>query len=170
MSSTFANARIRSVPAIVWKMGSSVPGGLETGLCLLLYVPQDAQVNLVDNPVRPFPPIHLRPKIVLVPRCALQNRAAITQRHQPELAPAGAHVVALKMRRRDLPRAQLAHGLRLRGDVEGQQPVFVPQGDRFHEITSREAAVSHRPRSRSHDLCGSRISDSCPKQPFLRCR
>ncbi len=108
-------------------------------------------MNLLYDSVGPCAPIRLRPKIVLVPRRPLQQRAAITQ-CRPELPPPGAHVVAQDVRRRDLRGAQLAHDRRLRRDLEGQQPLvtvigkrfFIPHGDRLHEIL--RSGSSARPR------------------------
>src|ERR1700730_4422590 len=78
---------------------SSTPGGLR----LLFNVQQDPHVNLMHDLVGPFAPIHLRPEVVLIPCRSLQQCLVIAQGYQPELAVPRAHVVVLKMRRRDLP-------------------------------------------------------------------
>ena len=73
----------------------------------------------------------------------------IVERDQPKLAVQRSHVIAFQMRRRDLPRTQLVQGRRLGYDVEGKQPILIPDGDRLNKIARRKVAITHSSHART---------------------
>ncbi len=103
---------------------------------------EHAQMDRVNDAVRPQLPIIRRPKMVIVPGGAFQEGAISGQGNQAEL-PATGLKVTIQMSRMNFPiGGPFLHGFRVLGDGEFQQVWLIPNFNRFNEWSRGKLAAS----------------------------
>src|SRR4051812_32118733 len=127
---------------------------------------QDAQVDAMDDRVRPEAPVFGRPEVMLIPGRSDEARASAGQRFERELA-ALRDEEAMQVRRVDAGvRRELAHRRWIRCDAEPQQVRLVPHFDRLDEGAGGELAGSRRADTAAVDPRTDRIRDPGAEVPL----
>src|SRR2546429_1779767 len=128
-----------------------------------LDVLEHPQVDRPHDPVGIELPVGLRRHLHLVPGASLEPRAPAGEREQPELAPGRSEVPVQVRGVHVAVGAPLAHRRRLGRDVEPEQPVLLPVGDRLDEAARGEIAGTDRAHSRAVEPPPQRGSDPPPE-------
>src|SRR5579872_5293843 len=101
---------------------------------------EDAQVNAMDDGIRPHAPVLRRPQAVLVPACAFEQGAVAGQGSEAEFPLAG-DKVAVKVLGLDIaPGAPFVHGRGTLEDAEAEEPAGLPGVDLLDHAAGGEIA------------------------------
>src|SRR5262249_43479308 len=135
-----------------------------SGFAEFLHVPQDAQVNGMDDVVRPKLPIGRGPEVVMIPGRSFEQGTSAIQWHQPELAGAGFEI-AVEVSRVDVTIwCPFLHRFWIPGDRKFEETWLVPYLDRFDKRPGRKHAMPHGPRAvtgnlRAHWICHAQLEN-----------
>jgi len=131
-----------------------------------LDVPQHPLVDRRNETAGRQRPIGLREQRHDVLGPPFETGTAAGQRDQSEL-PVGRSEVPVEVRRVHMAvRAPLAHGRRLRRDVESQPAILLPDRDRLDEAARGEVAVAGRPHAGPDDARRHRRRHARAERPF----
>src|SRR5213593_5025641 len=127
---------------------------------------EDAQVDTVNDHVRPHTPVRARPHGIAISAPAGQSRGSVAVRNEMELR-AFRNEVTLEMRRVNIVRAEFLHGRRAGYDGERKVAVLLPSLNPLDKRPGGKQTSPERAHATSVDRCTNGLRHPEAEQPFV---